>query len=95
MVKPKSFFLTVGMVVSSGCSLVTLTAQALIKTDTPVIRTAASYAKTQPTFSDAIALVRRQLWSHDYFSISDQNADLIKIPRSLVERFTDALCDAA
>jgi hypothetical protein len=76
-------------------SLVTLTAQARIKTDTTVIRTAAWYAKTQPTFSDAIAWVRRQLWCHRYFSTSDQNTDRIKIPRSLFERLTDAVCYAA
>jgi hypothetical protein len=76
-------------------SLVTLTAHSLIKSDRPVVRTAAWYAKTQPTFSDAIALVRRRLWSDSHFSMSDQNTDLIKIPRSLFDRFTDVLCYAA
>jgi hypothetical protein len=76
-------------------SLVTLTAHRLIKSDRPVVRTAAWYAKTQPTFSDAIALVRRRLWSDCHFSMSDQNTDLIKIPRSLFDRFTDVLCYAA
>jgi hypothetical protein len=76
-------------------SLVTLTAHALIRRETRVIGTAAWYAKTRPTFSDAIALVRRELWSHRYFSLSDRNTDLIKIPRSLFERLTDAVCYAA
>jgi hypothetical protein len=76
-------------------SLITLTAQRLIQRETGVVRTAAWYAKTRPTFSDAIALVRRELWSHRYFSMSDRNTDLIKIPRSLFERLTDAVCYAA
>src|SRR6185503_16326477 len=76
-------------------SIVTLTAQALMERETKVVRSAAWYAKTQPTFSDAIAWVRRTLWSHRYFSTSAQNTDVIKIPRSLFERLTDAVCYAA
>jgi len=52
------------------------------------------YPKAQPTFSDAIAWVRYQLWSSEYFSMSDNNPDIVKIPRSLLERFTDMLCYA-
>jgi hypothetical protein len=76
-------------------SIVTLTSGALIKAETKVIRRAAWYAKTQPTFSDAIALLRRRLWSHCYFSMSDSGSEMIKIPRSLLERLTDAVCYAA
>ena len=76
-------------------SLVTLLAHQLIVAEAKPVRTAAWYAKALPTFSDAIALVRRQLWSHSYFSTSGQDTDLIKIPRTLLERFTDALCYAA
>jgi hypothetical protein len=76
-------------------SLITLLAHELMPTAAKPIRAAAWYAKELPTFSDAIALVRRQLWSHSYFSISGQEPDLIKIPRSLLARFTDALCYAA
>lgn len=43
-------------------SLVTLLANSLIKDPTTVVRTAAWYTKEQPTFSDALALVRRCLW---------------------------------
>jgi DDE superfamily endonuclease len=76
-------------------SIVTLTTEALMKSETKVIRTAAWYAKTQPTFCDAIAMVRRTLWSHCHFSTSGQYSDVIKIPRSLFERLTDAVCYAA
>ena len=43
-------------------SIVTLTSEALMTAETQVIRTAAWYAKTEPTFSDAIAMLRRRLW---------------------------------
>lgn len=76
-------------------SLVTLLANELRRAEAKPVRTAAWYAKELPTFSDAIALVRRHLWSHSYFSISGQEPDLIKIPRSLLARFMDALCYAA
>jgi hypothetical protein len=76
-------------------SIVTLTTGTLIKSEKKVIRTAAWYVKTQPTFSDAIALIRRQLWSPCHFSTSGQPGDVIKIPGSLFERLTDAVCYAA
>jgi DDE superfamily endonuclease len=76
-------------------SLVTLTAQALLKSETSVVRGAAWYTKAQPTFSDAIALVRRRLWSQCHFSMSSQHNDEIKISRALFERLTDAVCYAA
>ena len=53
------------------------------------------YAKSHPTFSDAIALVRWDLWDHLYFSTSQQEIDMIKIPRDLFERFMDAVSYAA
>jgi hypothetical protein len=76
-------------------SIVTLTCGALMKGESKVIRRAAWYAKRQPTFSDAIALLRRLLWSQSYFSMSDSGTEMIKIPRSLLERLTDAVCYAA
>ena len=76
-------------------SLVTLAAQPLVKTASRVVRTAAWYSKEQPTFSDAIALVRRHLWEHSHFSMSGLKPDVVKIPRSLLERLTDAVCYAA
>jgi hypothetical protein len=76
-------------------SLVSLLANALIKEETKVVRTAAWYAKEQPTFSDALALVRRCLWSSSHFQTSQLKTDVVKIPRSLLERLTDAVCYAA
>lgn len=75
-------------------SIVTLLAQHLFSTAQVYMRRAAWYAKQQTTFSDTIASVRRWLWSHEYFSTSLNEPDMIKIPRPLVDRFIDSLCYA-
>jgi len=76
-------------------SLVTLLAQSLPPAQTRLVRTAAWYAKPRPTFSDALAMVRRELWSHSHFSRSRTKSEAVEIPCSLWERLTDALCYAA
>jgi hypothetical protein len=76
-------------------SIITLTAHLLIEKGATCVRSTAWYRKTRPTFSDAIALVRRQLWDHIHFSTSLQETDMIQIPSELFERFMDAVCYAA
>jgi hypothetical protein len=76
-------------------SLVTLLADGVIKEQGPDVRTAAWYMKARPTFADAIAMVRRYLWSRGHFSTSTPSSDVVEIPRSLFERLTDAVCYAA
>jgi hypothetical protein len=76
-------------------SIITLTMHLLIEKGATWVRSTAWYGKTRPTFSDAIALVRRHLWEHLHFSMSQQETEMIKIPRALLERFTEALCYAA
>jgi hypothetical protein len=75
-------------------SIVTLAAQHLFSTGQVYLRPAAWYAKQQATFSDTIASVRRWCWSHEYFSTSHNEPDMIKIPRPLVDRLIDSLCYA-
>jgi hypothetical protein len=75
-------------------SLVALLANHLTQSPTLPVRTAAWYTKELPTFADALALVRRCLWSDCYFSTSSQNREVVKVPRSLLERLTDAVCYA-
>ena len=58
-------------------------------------RTAAWYDKREPSFSDAIAAVRRIFWSAPSFSMSRHPPDSVKIPIALMERLTEALCYAA
>jgi len=76
-------------------SLVTLYAHPRMGPTADRVRQAAWYHKPLPTFSDALALVRRELWAQAAFCMSDRQADLVKVPRALVERFADALCYAA
>lgn len=76
-------------------SVVTMVAESLQKESKQWPRTAAWYGKKQPTFSDALALVRGCLWNNCHFSMSGSEGEVIKIPRALFERLTDTLCYAA
>jgi hypothetical protein len=76
-------------------SIVTLTAHLLIEKGVNHVHSTAWYSKTYPTFSDAIALVRRHLWDQLHFSMSQQETDMIQIPRALFERLMDAVSYAA
>jgi hypothetical protein len=75
-------------------SLITLLADRSARHGALPVRQAAWYAKPWPTFSDAIAVVRRQVWRHIYFQLSPKSADMQKVPSEILERFTDALCYA-
>lgn len=76
-------------------SLVTVLADRLIAGRAMPVRTSAWYQKTRPTFSDALALVRRQLWAVELFSMSRSDSDSDKIIDPVVERLSEALCYAA
>jgi DDE superfamily endonuclease len=76
-------------------SLVTLLAHSLPRTQARRVRTAAWYAKPRSTFSDTLALVRRELWTQSHFSRSRAKSEVVEIPCALLERLTDALCYAA
>jgi DDE superfamily endonuclease len=76
-------------------SFVTLLAHDLAPSGAVPLQRAAWYPKTRPTFSDAIALVRRYLWSHMGFCLSPADPDVQKVPRVLVDRLADLLCYAA
>src|SRR5215204_1086792 len=77
-------------------SLVTLLANRHMAEGAQIVRKAAWYDKRYPTFSDALALVRRQLWAREEtFYRSSRESDIIKVPREFVERLTDAICYAA
>jgi hypothetical protein len=75
-------------------SLVTLMAHKSAHRGKLPVRQAAWYAKPLPTFSDAVAVVRSQLWRHLYFHPSLSQGDMQKVPSSVLQRFTDALCYA-
>jgi hypothetical protein len=60
-------------------SLVTLLAHTHASNDRIPVRQAAWYSKPLPTFSDALALVREELWQHRYFQLSQKRLDIRKL----------------
>jgi hypothetical protein len=76
-------------------SLVAVLAHQLLHGKSPPVRQAAWYAKTAPTFVDALALVRRQLWPLGISYLSPAQPDLIQIPRAQLDRLTNTLAFAA
>ena len=78
-------------------SLVTMFAHPRMRQPTGAFRRqAAWYRKAHPTFCDALALVRKELWAQEEtFYGSPWETDTIKVPRAFVERLTDAACYAA
>jgi len=76
-------------------SIVILMANQLTKSQKMPIRTAAWYEKELPTFADAVAMVKRCLWSDCHFSTSSESRDVLKVSRSLLERLTDTVSYAA
>ena len=76
-------------------SLVTLLAHQTLRGRREPVRQAAWYAKELPTFVDALALVRRQLWPVPVFSTSPAQTGMMEIPRALLARLTDTLAYAA
>jgi hypothetical protein len=77
-------------------SWVTLAANALHADQRLTVRSAAWYAKSLPTFSDAIAMVRQHLWvCSDTFGMSSPKPDILKVPAPLFNRLLESLSYAA
>ncbi len=78
-------------------SLVALFAHQRMAQGSGIVRRTAWYDKKHPTFSDALALVRRELWEQERATScgSPRNNDTVKVPRALMERLTEAVCYAA
>ena len=57
--------------------------------------TAAWYDKQQPTFSDAIASVRKYVWQQSKFCTSADQDDMVKLPPAKVRLWQQALAWAA
>jgi len=73
-------------------SLVTLLAHRLTQEQSFPVHTTAWYIKAQPTFSDAIALVRRYLWTHTKFTKSPVQDRVVVIPASVLHGLVDTIC---
>jgi DDE superfamily endonuclease len=76
-------------------SLVTVLAHEPMSTTPGSVRQTAWYAKTTPTFADALALVRRQLWTQSTFCLVPPHPDVGKVPYPLLEHLSELLCYAA
>ena len=76
-------------------SVITLFAHRQMGEAVGVFRRAAWYHKRHPTFADALALVRKELWASATFCGSPAHSDTVKVPRAFVERLTNAVCYAA
>jgi hypothetical protein len=72
-------------------SLVTLMAKVLYPNELPVRQTS-WYIKEDATFSDALAAVRRHLWSHLNYERSSQNPDLFLIPQPALFSLVESAC---
>ncbi len=73
-------------------SLVTLLAHRHTRRRKLPTRQAAWYHKTVPTFSDALALIRWQIWQHQCFQKVEFPMDSAKLPSAIQNRLLSALC---
>jgi hypothetical protein len=76
-------------------SIITLMADSLQKKAGLQMAATAWYKKEKPTFSDAIAAVRRLLWNSVNISTSDKEEEMIKIPKALLKHLQHVLANAA
>jgi hypothetical protein len=73
-------------------SIITLLAHCLTEGKPFPVRSAAWYVKKEPTFSDAIALVRRYLWMNTEFANSPAQPGPVEIPAPVLAGLIDNLC---
>jgi hypothetical protein len=76
-------------------SLVTMFAHSLRPDGNIPLLTTAWYQKTEATFSDCLALVRKHLWNSSFHVKSAQNADFISLPKQEWEHLVFCLSAAA
>lgn len=76
-------------------SLIALWAHDLYGPTMPPPPAATWYTKPLPTFSDALALVRRELWLNHDFPTSGRATETIEIPRPTINALIGAACYAA
>ena len=76
-------------------SLITLWANQLFSTQMPMPRSASWYAKPLPTFSDALAAVRRELWAGRGLRMSSQILDVAKPSNANINSLINVACYAS
>lgn len=75
-------------------SLVVLMAPEIIRTAPLFIRSSAWYRKSEATFSDVIALVRRSIWISGFFTNSEKNTILPLFQQNVVNSLMNLLCSS-
>lgn len=75
-------------------SLVVLMALQIIKTAPLSIRSSAWYRKSEATFSDVIALVRRTIWASRFFTNSEKCTTPSLFQQTLINSLMDRLCSS-
>jgi hypothetical protein len=75
-------------------SIVTLLADRIQQQGMLLVDATAWYTKQKPTFSDAMATVRRLLWQKIDFSSSGKQTEMVKIPQPLLLHFQHILANA-
>jgi len=76
-------------------SFITLVAHSLIAERPLPVRSAAWYTKSEASFSDVIAFVRRYLWTHTDFVQSQAQTGPVPISATVLHGLVDVLCYAA
>jgi DDE superfamily endonuclease len=76
-------------------SLIVLLASHLAVDGKIPLNRAAWYVKTEATFSDCLAMVRRHCWQPLYLTRSTENEDLLLIPRKVINHIVTCLALAA
>lgn len=76
-------------------SWVTLAADSLVTDGAASVRQAAWYSKSLPTFSDALAWVRHELWTAQFDCDTPVSTDDQLGTHSLIERLLDTVCYAS
>jgi hypothetical protein len=76
-------------------SVVSLLYATHLRDHRPELRRLSWYAKEEPTFADALATVRRQLWEETVFAAPVAQAGVAKVPADWKETLLNCLCTAA
>lgn len=76
-------------------SIVALWANSLFEHGQVTMLSSARYQKWRPTFSDALNAVRKQIWQQREYCMSDEQGEIIKMPKALFGELADILARAA
>ena len=76
-------------------SVVALWAHPLFENEQVKPAATAWYHKQYLTFSDALSAVRKQLWQQKQYCMSDEQGEIIQIPKALFSELTELLARAA